>query len=589
MAVVGEKTEFPAFTRREQMKIMIVEDDSVSLALLQKMLSKTDLTVVACQSAEEAWDRFKAERPRIVVSDWMLPELSGIDLCRKIREARMPGYVYTIIITAKDGQEDVLTAFEAGADDYVTKPFDTRELRARIKTGIRVVQLEDNYQILQKTLINSRNKIQTVFDALPEEIICVDQNVNLVSINKAGLKIMKGGFSEIIGQPCCTLAEGSGTKFYKKSIKKAVRSGIESQELNAVIDRYRDKERGEVIKERTVIPIMDDSGKVQNIVIVSRDISEAQKRNDEIQSLNQDLENLSSELINKNKKLENALENLERTQAQMVQSEKMASIGQLAAGVAHEINNPTSFVSSNLKSLTDYQDEMNRLIEGYRSLKEALQALPAGQLPEAVSALVKQVENIESDIDIEFILEDIGELIGDCREGTERIKKIVEDLKNFAHPGEEKMSETDINAGLESTLNVVNNELKYKATVVKEFGNLPVVSGFPQQLNQVFMNILVNAGQAIEKSGEIRIKTDLVDDMVEVRISDTGCGIPEEHRSRIFDPFFTTKEVGKGTGLGMNIAFSIVKKHKGNIRVESAVGKGTTFIIRLPATVEATV
>ena len=208
--------------------------------------------------------------------------------------------------------------------------------------------------------------------------------------------------------------------------------------------------------------------------------------------------------------------------------------------------------------------------------------MPDGQLPAAIDDLVAQVESTEQDVDIEYIQEDVGELIGDCREGTERIKKIVDDLKHFAHPGEDKMKETDINAGIESTLNVVNNELKYKATIVKELGDIPIVHGYPQQLNQVFMNILVNAAQAIEKTGEIKIVTGTVDGKVEIRISDTGCGISKENLNKIFDPFFTTKDVGKGTGLGMNIAYNIITKHKGDIRVESTVGKGTTFIIQLP-------
>jgi signal transduction histidine kinase len=255
----------------------------------------------------------------------------------------------------------------------------------------------------------------------------------------------------------------------------------------------------------------------------------------------------------------------------------------LAAGVAHEINNPTGFVSSNLKTLSDYQHDMNQLITDYQKLKSALKALPENLLPAAVNEILSQVEATEQDVDIEYIQEDVDDLIGDCREGTERIKKIVDDLKHFAHPGEDKMKETDINAGIESTLNVVYNELKYKATIVKELGELPIIQAHPQQLNQVFMNILVNAAQAIEKTGEIKITTTTVDGKAEIRISDTGCGIAEENINKIFDPFFTTKDVGKGTGLGMNIAYNIISKHNGDIRVESTVGEGTTFIIQLPA------
>ncbi len=174
------------------------------------------------------------------------------------------------------------------------------------------------------------------------------------------------------------------------------------------------------------------------------------------------------------------------------------------------------------------------------------------------------------------------DLIQESQEGVERIKNIVIDLKDFAHPSENKMQSADINKGLESTLNVVWNELKYKASVIRDFGPLPLVTCYPQQINQVFMNILINAAQSIDDHGEIRISTQAQDGFVMIRISDTGIGIPPENLSKIFDPFFTTKEVGKGTGLGMNVAYNIIQKHKGRIDVESTVGKGTTFTVRIP-------
>ncbi len=161
------------------------------------------------------------------------------------------------------------------------------------------------------------------------------------------------------------------------------------------------------------------------------------------------------------------------------------------------------------------------------------------------------------------------------------IFQTVIDLKDFAHPGEQKLKYVDINRNLDSTLNVVWNELKYKTTVTKDYGDLPEVQCYPQQLNQVFVNILVNAAQAIEKQGEIKIRTRALDGKVEIKISDTGVGIPEKSLSKIFDPFFTTKEVGKGTGLGLNVAYNIIQKHKATIDVQSEVGKGTTFSIRL--------
>ena len=267
---------------------------------------------------------------------------------------------------------------------------------------------------------------------------------------------------------------------------------------------------------------------------------------------------------------------------ELLQAQKLASIGQLAAGVAHEINNPVGFVSSNLTTLGGYHDDLNQLIRHYRALKDAVANLEDTSLTRPIKAMAGQIEIMENDIDVDFLQTDAAELLDECREGTERIKKIVEDLKHFAHPGQDKIQDTDINRELESTLNVVNNELKYKATVTRAFGELPIISANPQQLNQVFVNLLVNAAQAIEKAGEIRIETRHVDDAVEIRISDTGCGIPEGHLAKVFDPFFTTKDVGKGTGLGLNIAFNIIKKHRGEMLVESRVGQGTTFIIKLP-------
>ena len=566
------------------MKIMLVEDDPVSLALLVKSLNKAEPDLIKARNGAEAWEIFNKHQPRIVISDWMLPEISGLELSQRIRECPNETYTYIIIMTAKDNKEDVLAAFDAGADDYIAKPYDLRELHARMNTGKRVIELEDNHQAMHRTLINSRNKIRTVFDALPQEIISVDEQMRIVSMNRAALASRRGEYDAHIDQPLdkYNCPEDMDAAFCRDTLRELVQNVLDTKKMQFVLDQFQDENSNEVIMERTALPVLGEDGQILNVTVVSRDITETHQHNEEIKNLNQELKNISSELMKKNAKLEKTLDNLERTQTQMLQSEKMASIGQLAAGVAHEINNPTGFVSSNLKTLGDYQQDMNDLIEKYQELKNSLKALPEGQLPEKIAELLDAVEETEEDVDISYIQEDVDELIGDCREGTERIKKIVEDLKHFAHPGEDRMKETDINSGIESTLNVVKNELKYKATVTKELGEVPIIFAYPQQLNQVFMNILVNAAQAIEKTGEIRIVTCEVDGMAEVRISDTGSGIKEENLHKIFDPFFTTKDVGKGTGLGMNIAYNIVNKHNGTIRVESEVGVGTTFIIRLP-------
>jgi PAS domain S-box-containing protein len=272
-----------------------------------------------------------------------------------------------------------------------------------------------------------------------------------------------------------------------------------------------------------------------------------------------------------------------RTSLQLLQSEKMASIGQLAAGVAHEINNPTAFVSSNLKTLSDYLNDIIKLINQYHALAGDLKKEAAIEpLREILAEHLKLIEDLEKGMDIDYIIKDVIPLITESREGTERIKKIVQDLKNFAHPGDEKLRTVNVNDSIESTLNIVWNEIKYKAVVHKEYGDIPDIMGYPQQLNQVFMNLLVNATQAIKERGEIRITTKVDDGKVEMIFTDTGAGIPKENLSKLFDPFFTTKDVGTGTGLGLHVAYSIIKKHNGTIEVDSIVDKGTTFTVKLP-------
>ena len=324
--------------------------------------------------------------------------------------------------------------------------------------------------------------------------------------------------------------------------------------------------------------------RVATHVSLARMHKRLEERNSRLQLEIMERKQAEKELQQSHDELSQALSELERTQAQMLQSEKMASIGQLAAGVAHEINNPTGFISSNLGTLADYQKDLNGLIKQYRTLTTNIKdTISDENLPTFITEQLERIVTLEDKVDIDFIQHDILDLIKESREGTDRIKKIVTDLKDFVHPGEDEVQYADINKGIESTLNVVWNELKYKAEVTKDFGDLPLVKCYPRQLNQVFMNILVNAAYAIKEQGEINIRTEANDDgYVEIRIIDNGVGIPKENLSKIFDPFFTTRDVGQGTGLGLNVAYNIVKKHNGTIDVESTLGGGTTFIIRIP-------
>lgn len=566
------------------MEVLIAEDDYISRNLLKKMLIEMGHEVIETENGEAAWEQLKKKPRQIVITDWMMPQMDGLQLCNKIRSASFDSYIYIIMLTAKDRKKDLVEVFESGADDYIPKPFDPEELRARVMTGIRVINLENNYNNMANTLIESRNKLRIVIDSMKEEIVSIDRETTIVSVNNAFVKRLGCRPEEVVGKACFAESTKENIPLCHPKIKDMVLSLFDSGESQNMLLSENDLNGKQTHRQVTCLPILDENGKIFQAVVVSQDITESRRKTKEIQVLNEQLMETTSQVEAKNLKLENTLKRLEETQTQMLQSEKMASIGQLAAGVAHEINNPTGFVSSNLKTLKDYQEDIGELIEKYQDIIAKTQGDDVNnQLPNEIQASIQEVVALEKDIDIEFLMEDITDLIGDCREGTDRIKKIVMDLKDFAHPGEDKVQSIDINKGLDSTLNVVNNEVKYKASVHKEYGDIPTIKGYPQQLNQVFMNILVNAAQAIDKKGDIYLKTAIEGDHVVVLISDTGCGISEDNLSKIFDPFFTTKDVGKGTGLGMNIAYNIIQKHNGTIDVDSTVGEGTQFTIRIPS------
>ncbi|RIX49665.1 MAG: PAS domain S-box protein [Rhodocyclales bacterium GT-UBC] len=265
---------------------------------------------------------------------------------------------------------------------------------------------------------------------------------------------------------------------------------------------------------------------------------------------------------------------LEEAHNQLLQSEKMASIGQLAAGVAHELNNPIGFVHSNLGTLESYLIDVMNILDAQDRMLAAPGADPDRQA---------SIARLKEEHDFDFVRQDIAQLLSESKDGLSRVRKIVQDLKNFSHVSEQEWQWADLHQGLDSTLNIVWNELKYKCKIVKEYGELPKVYCLISQLNQVFMNLMVNAGHAIEEQGTITLRTAREgDDKVRIEISDTGKGIAPEHLNRIFEPFFTTKPVGKGTGLGLSLAYGIIDKHHGRIDVESTPGVGTTFRILIP-------
>jgi two-component system NtrC family sensor kinase len=395
----------------------------------------------------------------------------------------------------------------------------------------------------------------SIFEA-QEAMIVTDAELLIVRVNRAFTESTELTPEEAIGQNIrqLLLSQRYDAVFFGAMQASIERTGSWKGEL------WTRRKSGEDFPGlATVTAVKGDTGEVTHHVVTLTDITERKR--------------LESEMVERIEELKTLNERLEDAHTQLLQSEKMAAVGQLAAGIAHEINNPVGFVNSNLGTLNRYLASLMRLIDAYQQLAE-------GCPPD--DPAVQQAKRLGMEIDIDYIRADVVSLLNESTDGLERVKRIVADLKDFSRVGEAKWQPANIHKCLDSTLNVVANELKYKATVTKNYGTLPEIMCMPFQLNQVFMNLLVNAAHAIKEHGTITLRTGCADKTVWIEVEDNGSGIPAENLKRIFEPFFTTKPVGSGTGLGLSVSYGIVQKHKGKIDVRSEPGNGTTFRVTLP-------
>ncbi|KAA3437044.1 tetratricopeptide repeat-containing sensor histidine kinase [Rufibacter hautae] len=307
-------------------------------------------------------------------------------------------------------------------------------------------------------------------------------------------------------------------------------------------------------------------------VVLFFNIRNKAKANKLLQHKNEEINAQKEELATQRDHLEKTYNNLVNTQDQLVQSEKMASLGQLTAGVAHEINNPINFVSAGIESLRANFTDIMEVAKGYFQLKPGADN----------TQQLQQLEKLKQELEVDELIDESEQLFSSVKNGATRTKEIVKSLKNFTRLDEDNLKKANLHEGLDSTLVILNNQLKNRIKIVRNYGDLQEVNCYPGQLNQVFMNILNNAAQAIPDEGTIAIKTYADDDYAVIKIRDTGMGMSEEVKKHIFEPFFTTKDVGEGTGLGLSISYGIIEKHKGKIEVESRPGEGTEFTIRIP-------
>lgn len=538
-------------------RILMVENDEAVAAALSDLFAACPTITLGdpvARSLAEAETLIREHQFDVIVTDLYLPDLQGesaISTLRQWTHNRIP----IIVMIAEENTELIMQSLQLGAQDVI----DTRHLtRAQLFRSVRFSVERNQMEIqLQKRTEVLKNVIATIpHFVFWKDRDCVYQGCNLHFATGAGLKSPE----EIVGKCDYELAwTREEADFYRECDFKVMENDapmlhIEETQLQT------DGRQISVVTSK--VPLKNKDGEVIGILGLFQDVTERRL--------------LEAALEERTRSLEETNGRLSTSQNQLVQSEKMASIGQLAAGVAHEINNPVGFVASNLGTLEEYLEVVGRILKKYGDLAECRGGDDERQ------ALIEEIARFTENEDLEFILSDSVQLLTESQDGTNRIKEIVRNLRSFARLDEVQAEPADLNEGLESTLSIVKNELKYKCEITTKYGEIPPLVCFAGRLNQVFLNLLVNAGHAIEDHGEITIETWFENDEVHVRISDTGSGIAPENVARLFDPFFTTKPVGKGTGLGLSVSYGIVNQHGGRIHVDSEVGKGTAFTISLP-------
>jgi PAS domain S-box-containing protein len=465
---------------------------------------------------------------------------------QQILTALPPGAPPVLAVTADVCEEVSVEAFARGAADCIGVSGDYAACLAaaaldrirRFRAAREWRRLEDDVEELRRT---NENVIQNMNSAL----LLLDAGGRVTFANPAAAQVLGVPAARLRGRPVQSLfADAPGAS-------PGLRALAEGERVRGVESTLRRGERGRIPVALSCAPLLDAAGGRRGAVLLFEDLTEIQ-----------------------------------RLQRQVLQREKMASIGQLAAGIAHEINNPMGFVHANLLQMAEYVNDLARAWDAVGELRKAVEA---GGADEARAA-AERLAGLAAELDVDFLLADLAKAVRESQEGAERIRHIVQDLRVFSHARGER-APADLNRCLDSTANIVWTMLKHTVRLEKDYGELPPVACRAVEIQQVFMNLLVNAYQAIRAGGApveggewgvIRLRTRAERDGVRVTVSDTGVGIAPEHRERIFDPFFTTKEVGEGMGLGLSTSWDIVRRHGGRLGVESEPGRGTTFEVFLP-------
>ena len=656
-----------ATAERSARRVLVADDDPVTLESLAGLLAAWGYDPVAVSDGQEAMQQLAGPgAPNLVVLDWMLPDIQGTEICRRVRSSRNSSSTYLILLTGRDAPADAVEGLASGADDYLRKPYDPLELRARLDAGSR--------RMVERALRESEQRFQSAFEDAGVGMALVDLTGRWLQVNSALCDFLGYDSTELLQSNFQTLTHPEDLSSSLSSLQSLLKGKIKIHEAEK---RYRHKQGHLVWGLLTVSPVCNADGKPAYFFTQVQDISKRKAAENALRAEHAESElfinSVPSILIGtdaaghitrwnqaaantfalpapavRDKSLKDcgikwlvpnvdlAIDSWLRSEKasqrvdlpfekdgnrrflgatvnrvtfaddknagllitgtditdrrhledQLRQAQKLEAIGQLAAGIAHEINTPTQYVGDNTTFVRDSWPVISDLVRAAQGLDQDAQH---GSISSESQARLHQCIQ---QADLEFLLKEIPKAIEQTLEGVQRVAKIVRAMKEFSHPGSEEKSALDLNRAIETTITVARNEWKYVSEVETQFDPaLPLVPCLAGEFNQVILNLLINAAHAIRQTvgdspsskGKIVIATRGDQNWVEVSIRDTGAGIPEEIQSRIFEPFFTTKPVGQGTGQGLALAHTvIVRKHGGRIWFETAPGKGSTFFIRLP-------